>query len=271
MDQFWIEHRTDAENFHLNRHYEHSYQLLFILNGKVKYTVGDKDYVIERSNLIALNTLEEHTLEVLEYPYERILIQIDPAWFQSEIKDTGLISLFIQRSAKFSHLLTLKESTWMEVYDILTEMLDEVTDQKDYWEMMIRGDIRRLFVKLERECPDHFHVEAFKSSSRVAYRVLHYIDSHFVEDISVDTVAEHLYLSRHYISHTFKDEIGYSIMEYIILLRMNRAKALLLQNNIAITEVALECGYEDFAYFSRIFKKKTGMTPTQFRKRLQKD
>ena len=100
----------------------------------------------------------------------------------------------------------------------------------------------------------------------MAYNVMNYLNHHFAEDISVNSIAAALFLNRDYISHVFKDETGYSVMAYVISLRINRAKLLLAETDRSITDIAMECGYTDFTYFSKQFKKHTNMSPSKFRK-----
>ena len=73
-------------------------------------------------------------------------------------------------------------------------------------------------------------------------------------------------MNKHYISHVFKDETGYSLMDYAVSLRMNRAKAMLTETDRSISDIASDCGYTDFTYFSKKFKKHTNLSPSKFRK-----
>ena len=71
MEDFWMDHRYCDKNFTLTTHYENVYQIVIILCGRVRYQVGEKEYIVSKGGIVVLNTLEYHTLEVLEYPYER--------------------------------------------------------------------------------------------------------------------------------------------------------------------------------------------------------
>ena len=107
-----MEHRYSTSGYRLPYHYEYTYQMLFVMGGKIRYRVRDREYEAARGDIIVLNTLEEHTLEVLEYPYERYVIQIQPDFFQHEVKYPEFIGVFIKRPANFSHLLTVSEPIW---------------------------------------------------------------------------------------------------------------------------------------------------------------
>ena len=141
----------------------------------------------------------------------------------------------------------------------------EYNSKKKYWELYVGADLRRMFIMIYRECADVMTMKVGHSVT-VAYNIMNYINHHFTENISVDKIAAELYLNKNYIAHIFKEETGYSLIAYAILLRINRAKLMLAKTDKSITQIATECGYDDFTYFSRQFKKTTGLTPSAYRK-----
>ena len=72
-------------------------------------------------------------------------------------------------------------------------------------------------------------------------------------------------MSKTYLSTLFKKETGYSISEYINGIRVDRARSLLVNSDIAIVEIARMCGFEDQSYFTKVFRKTTGITPKKCR------
>ena len=97
-----------------------------------------------------------------------------------------------------------------------------------------------------------------------------YIDSHFADpDLQMNKVAAQFSLSSNHFSTVFSQEMGVSFRDYLNNLRINRAKELLLSTNISCAQVAYQSGYNDSHYFSTFFKKKTGLTPQEFREQTQ--
>ena len=101
----------------------------------------------------------------------------------------------------------------------------------------------------------------------VAEQVVSYIEDHYSEKISLDQIAENMYLSPFYISRIFKGETGYTPIRHLINLRLEKAKALLEGGyQGSIQEVAALGGYDDAYHFSKLFKKRYGVSPSQARK-----
>jgi two-component system, response regulator YesN len=105
-----------------------------------------------------------------------------------------------------------------------------------------------------------------KYKQRIDIRAVQlYMDSHYVDNIRLETIALQFFVSKEQVSRTFKQETGSTVMDYIIMKRMEKARELLQDPNVQIKTVAEAVGYTDLNYFFRIFKKVTGVTPSQMR------
>lgn len=94
-----------------------------------------------------------------------------------------------------------------------------------------------------------------------------YIDLHYASDLSLDEVALHAGVSPHYLSKLFKKETGTGFVEYLTGVRVREAKELLTSSDKPVKEIGILVGYADQNYFSRIFKKQAGCSPTEFKER----
>ena len=110
------------------------------------------------------------------------------------------------------------------------------------------------------------------SPDAVAHAIRRWIRDHYAERISVSLLAEHFHYSPDWISRTFSQNFGSAPSQFIAELRITRAKTLLLQYpDLSIQSVAREVGYPDQAYFSRTFKKQTGLSPAAWREERRED
>ncbi|MBQ7201683.1 MAG: response regulator [Eubacterium sp.] len=102
--------------------------------------------------------------------------------------------------------------------------------------------------------------------SEVVDKVIRYVEEHFRdEELSLNQVADHVSFSANHLSTVFHQEYGQSFVKYLTDFRMNKAKKLLRETDMRSADVCYEVGYKDPHYFSSIFKKTQGMTPTQYR------
>ena len=101
--------------------------------------------------------------------------------------------------------------------------------------------------------------------SNLGTQIADYINTHFHEDISLETIANHFHISHYHASHVFKQEFDTSIVQYIIGRRIGEAQTLLTYSSFPIGQIAKIVGYEDQNYFNIVFRKHTGFSPTAFR------
>lgn len=107
-----------------------------------------------------------------------------------------------------------------------------------------------------------------QSCSSKIRRVMEYIEEHYAERLELPALAELAELSTNYLCHLFKKETGFRVVEYINLIRMERAKELLRARGLSAAQTADAVGFSDTAYFCTMFKRYTGLTVTDFRNRM---
>ena len=106
-----------------------------------------------------------------------------------------------------------------------------------------------------------------KESESLVSKVKNYIDENYQKEITLDEAARMVDVSPYYLSRLFKQETGKTFIEYLTSARMKQARLLLSDPKYSIKEVCILSGYSDPNYFSRIFKKYEGVTPSEYRER----
>ena len=104
-----------------------------------------------------------------------------------------------------------------------------------------------------------------KSIKLILRRAMDYIQEHYSEQVTLNEVADNVYVSTCYISRLFKKELGINFVDYLNGIRMEKARELLRDPRYKTYEVAERVGIPDAHYFSRLFKKVVGLTPTEYR------
>lgn len=101
-------------------------------------------------------------------------------------------------------------------------------------------------------------------------KALHYVHEHYHEDVTLEEVAEEVFMGASYLSETFKQEMGKGFSEYLTHYRLEKAKRLLEHSqSLKVNEVASMVGYRDSNYFTKVFKKKIGMKPSDYQTSIQ--
>lgn len=95
----------------------------------------------------------------------------------------------------------------------------------------------------------------------------HYMEQHYMENITVEKLANLGYVSTSCFNRKFKKEIGITPIEYLIEIRIQKSKILLRRKSIAITDIAIRCGFSSSSHFSSCFQNKMGISPSDYRKK----
>ena len=101
--------------------------------------------------------------------------------------------------------------------------------------------------------------------SELIKKAIRYISKNFQHTLTLDEVASHVHLNPSYFSTLFKQSTGSSFKEYLNLVRIEESKRLLANTDYSIIDISIAVGFEDQSYFSKVFKKYTGLTPKQYR------
>lgn len=128
--------------------------------------------------------------------------------------------------------------------------------------------VQALVVKFRIIIEKNGDVKQIKYPS-LATKVKIYIDKNYNENISLKSIAEAVNANQYYLSHIFKEETGFSPMQYVTRRRIGEAQNLLINTQLSITEIAANVGYNNSNYFQNVFKKIVGYTPGSYRKRWQ--
>ncbi len=143
--------------------------------------------------------------------------------------------------------------------------------QKDaYAEALFSLEFRKLLLLLLR-CRDESEKKGQYRYSELVENVIQVLDENYLQEISLEQLARKQYVSSGYLRRVFAREVGFSAMEYITVLRMERAKRLLKDSGKSISEIAADTGYSNLQHFSSQFKKKIGVSPTDFRMQIKRE
>jgi two-component system, response regulator YesN len=157
---------------------------------------------------------------------------------------------------------TLKKHQWITTYvDINLLKNIDFADCKD-WE-----EIKAAVVQVEEKLISVVIRFIGCHDSNIVKQACEFVLEHVDGELSVKMLSERLFISKSYLSDIFKQKFGVSLLEYITMVKIECAKMLLREENLKNYEIAYKLGFKDNEYFSKVFKKHTGMSLTEFRQK----
>lgn len=148
---------------------------------------------------------------------------------------------------------------------------DYILKPVDYDELRVtvKGVVERISARETHRqvkvSANHLSANINTNNQHIAEAVA-YIMEHLTEPIAITDIADALYLNPQYVMRLFKKELGCSILQYITARRIALAIQYLEETQTPVTEIALQSGFDNYSYFTRVFKRFTNETPTKYRK-----
>lgn len=235
----------------------------------------DTGHVVHIEDIPVVQKYEGEYPQDLERRYQKRVLEKDVA---------GAVSL----GEQFFQWLTVQPGVGREDIEIkILELIMEI-EKKAFYAGAVKYNVtyRGGYIREIQGCPDNEALKGWlmkktreicsnmenakeKEALSIIKKAKTYIDDNFRKDISLDSVSREVDISPYYFSKLFKQETGRNFIEYLTEVRLRNARELLQNPQLSIKEICAESGYSDPNYFSRIFKKYEGVTPSEFRERLE--
>lgn len=151
-------------------------------------------------------------------------------------------------------------------YSTIISDIYTLASSSDYIrDMRINGKLNDLLTLLMESS---WHREAHTNAPKKMEisQVRSFLDEHYKEKLSLESVAGHFFIDKHYLARLFKEQYGVTLVTYLQQVRITHAKRMLRFTDKSIEEIGLECGIGELNYFSRVFKKLEGVSPSEFRR-----
>ena len=266
---FKIEKTFLKKDYHVHSH-DFS-ELVIVTSGSAKHIIDEEVFDISAGDVYVLKEGTAHGIKEVES------LEIWNIMYYSEMinevnydikKLPGFQALFFieplyRKTHSFKSRLSLSYEKLAYVKDALNQMLTEYSTGIDGYQTAIWAYFMTLVVFLSREyskIDTPLAGQLFKLAQSVSY-----IEKNYTKPISVKELSEMAFLSERHYNRVFKLNYGTTPINYIIELRIRHACALLSRSTMPVIRIALESGFNDSNYFSRLFKMKMGLTPAEFR------
>lgn len=245
----------DAPNWFNIQHSHDFCEILYVAGGAGEAILEGKKFRLAPGDLVVVNpgTLHEERSDA-KAPLRLIFLAIRD--FAVPGLPAGCLS-----QEKYRVLSCGEYQYKMDIY--LRELLQETSSQIEFYQEISQGLVSALLVLVMRLIRINPEDEA--ALSQECQKIKEYLDQNFTSPITLDSLSETVYISKHYLSHLFKEQTGVSPIKYLTSKRMEKACELLSETELPVSEVSKAVGYENPLYFSQVFKRVYGISPVKYR------
>ena len=246
---------ADAPNWFNIQHSHDFCEILYVAGGAGEAILEGKKFRLAPGDLVVVNpgTLHEERSDA-KAPLRLIFLAIRD--FAVPGLPAGCLS-----QEKYRVLSCGEYRYKMDIY--LRELLQETSSQIEFYQEISQGLVSALLVLVMRLIRINPEDEA--ALSQECQKIKEYLDQNFTSPITLDSLSETVYISKHYLSHLFKEQTGVSPIKYLTSKRMEKACELLSETELPVSEVSKAVGYENPLYFSQVFKRIYGISPVKYR------
>ncbi|MFP4661566.1 MAG: helix-turn-helix domain-containing protein [Halanaerobiales bacterium] len=244
-----------------------TYKFLLPLNS-YKYPdeiIGKNKYQLKNEEIIPINPGQPHCSEIYNEPIIKIppvlVIFIDKEFIEDTAKKTFEESevVFINKSCKINNKLRKLINLFIEEYIHQQTGYQLILENLN---MQITINILRI---LKNNCTNNIDNKSYFDKKSVNY-LIDYLHENFNQKLALDELARTINYSPFHLIRLFKTETGKTPFEYLLDIKINKAKELLKSTGLSIKDICFSCGFNNRSHFSVIFKRKTNYSPSQYRK-----
>ena len=235
------------------------HELIFVCEANGHIVIGGKRYPIKKGMLFYIPPGVQQTIEprtqspihcmTVHFSGSRMVLGSDGKWrYQEDIQ-------------------TLKQPSAQEIMDyipvkeLFEKLVDTWNDKGPSYEFIAGTLLRQLLILVSHN--NKMQSKNYAISLKID-QIIEYMRQNINRKVTLEELSRIVGLSTFYLSKTFKDATGYPIIAYFNKMKIEKAKELLIEGNKKVKEVAYELGYTNEFYFSRIFKRIEGLSPTEF-------
>ena len=248
------DYRSTNSNYYLHCH--DNYEIYMFIEGDAKYVVEEKIYNLNPDDIIIIRKNEMHRVwHNSDTKYSRLTITVSPEFFK-ENNCTEYEKAFFNNENKNGNKINSETVHDSGLYDAIMRFRDFTKDFSEIDTPIAKSLLIEMlyYINMIRDYEKPDEVE------KPIKKIIDYINSHYTDDISLDFLCEHFFISKYYLCRIFKKRTGLTIQTYIKEKRLAHFNEL-KKNGKRMTEAAFLSGFNDYSTFYRTYVKKYGHAP----------
>ena len=237
-------------------HWHDSIEILYFTKGSAYVKCDNKLVQANVGDVIIVNANQLHSIKTISKKCQYNCFIISHDFF-----DKNELNIYTTD-------FTSKISDDIYLTDILDEIIVKISNKKSHYKMLIKGDFFYIFAHLLK---NYLFEESSLSKQRtklinIIKTSIVYIESNYQNQITLDLICTQVSLSKYYFCRIFKEIIGISPIEYLNIIRIDKAYEILQSGKYNVSETAELCGFNNINYFSKVFKRYKNILPSSIRK-----
>jgi xylan 1,4-beta-xylosidase len=245
------------------RHWHNRIEIFLVLSGNLTFIVESETFHLTEDDIILINSNQVH--EIVSKDNVTVVLQINYGFFKKWLDESS----FFHCNSTIYH----NTSKYTELKRIIAQLIYVNYNDTEHNELLTISLAYQIVLELIKNFRS-FEQNQLNQNSKHLQRlraIIQYLNTNYMENITLEQIAEKEFLSPSYFSHFFKINMGVSFFNYLTGIRMNHAVNDLITTNLTMEQIAANNGFANSRYFVDCFKKKYGMLPKEYRKGRKQD
>ncbi|HBN85668.1 MAG TPA: AraC family transcriptional regulator [Clostridiales bacterium] len=271
-EEFRLVHLKDKLNVKYDFHYHEFNKIIIFLSGDVTYLIEGKPYKLQPWDILLVSSNEVHRPVINpEILYDRVVIWTNESFLDKHSNNEYDLSACFKDAEKMQRNLIRLDPAQISKTQLILSWLEDACKRDQPGGHILKNAI---FIQLLVRINDQFSEGGAQPQDDLdrdttVQSVITYINENIKSDLSIDSIASNLFVSKYYLMHKFKERTGYTIYNYILQKRILLAGTL-IKKGVPMMQASYECGFNDYSCFVRAFKKIYGVSPKKYFKQFKK-
>ncbi len=245
-----------------DKHIHSSYECVYIVSGDLRVWCNDVKFEVSCGDFYFVRPGQKHKEEAISKEIEFVYLRFK--YIDEKSSNANIFPMDLNLDKQI-----LRNMEKSEMTSAMFAIINELSEEKKCAQEVVTSHISRIVWLIIREL--NIEVEEYDKRKGVKNQIVEssisYVNKNLYNSIKIKDISNYCNVSPDYLSHIFKDVTDITILNYINNLKMQKAAAMLIDENKTIKEVAYNLGYSDPLYFSKRFKKWFGCSPTNYIKK----
>ena len=253
-------------------HWHEEIEVIIVLDGSCDYRINLDTFVINKGDILIIDSQSLHSLTYIpnqNMTWASFVFNIN--MLKSSNTD-GVLLKYIAPLLNHEHQLPIiikdNINCYSKIFNVIENIIYCYYEKDIAYELELKSLLFKFFSLLYKNDLIEKHQDKNSLTINTTDKIkliLNYINDHYSEDISINTLAELCEYSQYHFMRFFKKHIGLTCIQYINNLRLEKSSILLTSTNNTIMDISLEVGFDNLSYFNKLFKRKYNLTPKEFR------